>query len=197
MFFTTFLTATSISSATVGGSAATMIGGVVDNGAGQSAAWGWLEVSGSGDKEVSVTYNVSTGGSSLLVAWEMSGARHADFVDLTNAIDGGSGTNPSISRTTNHDNSAIFAYLETGGGNPDAGAGYTEFDPPAINNFNTFEYDEDVGAAGSKTINFVEGNGGGYGIWSVAIRAGGDPALTGSASTSAAGTQTPSHTIAL
>ena len=175
----TGVTVSSNSDATVRGS--TQTGGPSDG----RIAWYVLDNVTTGGA-LTVSYTLSGAVNSKGIAWAVSGANTSSAVDTTQGGTNAGSANPSVSITTANANSAIFAMQINGSGVPDAGSGYTleDTETHAVW-YEAAEYDIDVGAAGSKTVDFVEGSSN-WVMHAIAINtaaAGGSAALSGVAST--------------
>jgi hypothetical protein len=106
-------------------------------------------VTASGNKTATVTLS-GTSNAVKIDLWRISGANaHGTPVGAN-----GNSTTPSVNVTTTVANAAIFAGGVTDGGSYTAGSGYTKETINADSyNFDGVEYDIDVGAVGSKTVN--------------------------------------------
>lgn len=142
--------------------------------------WAILDdITTSGAKDVVATFSAAN--QSLMGVWRLSGCNPGSMVDVSNATNG-TGTNPSVSLTTTVANAAVFGYVTNNGSESatNTGAGYT--DEPIANYqwYATAEYDLDVGATGSKTVDFTNGTSSTYVITAIALDAGaggGGPSL--------------------
>lgn len=124
----------------------------------------------SSDKVVNVTLSGSPASVNCLAVWELSGADTTGTYD-NEVKSSGSGV-PSTSLTTGSANAAIIAYCSGNSGQPGAGTGYTALGGANIIYYDNCEHDEDVGAAGSKTVAFTVSQGN-YGIHAISFKAAG------------------------
>lgn len=155
-------------------------------------------VTGTGSKAVTANFSASTDFN--VTIWRLSGTDTSGAADGSPAGATGTSTTPSVGITTSVANAAIFAGISSDGSQPSApGSGYTLETLANAYWYDGAEYDIDVGAAGSKTVDATITSG----LWiinALAIKpAGGGTtqALSGSAATGGSGTQSPGHSIGL
>lgn len=138
--------------------------------------WAVLDsVTGSGSKDIVATLSATPTSISCFVWRLQSGGSHGTPVGATgNSADG------SVNLTTTVANAMILAGLTSNGGTSTAGAGYTK-ETVVVDGYwyDGAEYDEDVGAQGSKTVSMTHASG----TWVIsaieiyASGGGGSPAL--------------------
>ena len=132
----------------------TLVSQTGDGTVGLKAVWGYLDVlSSGGDKTITVTYDSSSSARDG-IAVELIGANTSDVFDNSTGATGNS-TNPSTTLTTGSDSAAIFAIGATahGSGITGVGSGYTAI--ALANSGREGSYDIDVGAFGSKTVDYT------------------------------------------
>lgn len=84
---------------------------------------------------------------------EVSGLSNSSPLDQSAAAGPTNSTTPTVGITTDSANELVFAVMQFDAGRQfTAASGYTELQPYADPVFSTSEYDDDVGAAGSKTV---------------------------------------------
>lgn len=144
--------------------------------------WHLIEnVQASGDKTVTATISGAPASVNCVVAWRLSGTNNSAGSPYdTSANANGTTADPSFNLTTSASGAAILAGCETNNGASTAGSGYT---------LRTFfgttrgQDDNDVGAAGSKTVPFTHATTTDWGITAIAIKSadgaagGGKPAF--------------------
>ena len=172
-----------VSSVTCSGETVTLVGSAA-SGAPNAAKsqWAWFTASSTASKTVTVTLSASANDIKLSFI-EISGQASSPIGNSATATDV-STANPSTSLTATA-NSAIYAVLMTGSLSTTPGTDYTDLGIQGWWSEEEAEYDIDVGAAGSKTVNWTS-NAATWHIDAIEIKvaSGAGAALAGSASTS-------------
>lgn len=124
----------------------------------------------SGDKVINVALSGSPASVNCIAIWEFSGADTAGIYDSEVKAEASGVPSTNITTTTN--NASVVAYCSGNSGQPGAGAGFTALNGSNIIYYDNCEHDDDIGAAGSRTVAFTVSQGN-YGIHAVAIKAAG------------------------
>lgn len=118
--------------------------------------WAVLDsVTGSGSKDIVATLSATASSTTVYVWRVQSGGSHGTPVGATgNSADG------SVNLTTTVANAMILAGLTSNGGTNSAGSGFTKETVATDGHwYDGAEYDEDVGAQGSKTVSMTHASG--------------------------------------
>lgn len=105
---------------------------------------------------------------------EVSGLSNSSPLDESAAAGPTNSTTPTVGITTDSANQLVFALMQFDAGRQfTPGTGYTELQPYPDPVFGTAEYDDDVGAAGSKTVDGTLNSNAPWRIAAVSYRAAG------------------------
>lgn len=161
------------------------------------------EVTSGGTKTVTFQMSASVGGGGEAFAVAFDGGDTTGFFDVEN-YGTGTGATVTVSLTTTANNACIVAIANSNNSDLTADTGNSYVNIALANNHWNIggQYLLNAGGAGAKTVQMTTGGSGAYTINAAAFKpaaVAGDAEdnLDGSASTTAAGTAAPSHTIPL